>query len=122
MLDERLKLLIVEENEILRDLYSIILVERYVIIGAHGSVESAIKQLEHDKPDRIITEYVFRKGDDGLAVARYANERYGLKSIIVSILDQTTINSIKGKEYCSSFIKKPFDIKEIICAIETPNQ
>nr|QCI08717.1 hypothetical protein [Sphondylothamnion multifidum] len=113
------KLLLVDDDDDLRHFLSIFLVSEGFIVNFVDSVESALADVRHCKPDLIISDIMMKKlnGYDFIKILK-KNKLYLDIPIIFLTAKGLTADRIRGyKLGCHAYITKPFDPEELLSII-----
>ncbi len=112
------KILLVDDDDRLRDsFYNILSMEGHeVITGASG--EAALRLAEEHAPDAVIMD-VRMPGMDGLAALRLLHEREPRLPVIIMTAYSTTESAIEATK-CGAFdyILKPFEIPDVLALVD----
>ena len=114
------KILVVEDEESLLKLESILLTTRgYKVTGASDGLK-ALTEIEKEKPDLVLLD-IMMPGIDGFEVCRRIKENPATKSIPVVMLTakKSSADQVKGAEVgADAYLTKPFKAGRIIEVIE----
>jgi len=117
---EQRRILIVEDEESLLKLESILLVTRgYKVTGVTDGL-SALKEIENDIPDLVLLD-IMMPGIDGFEVCRRIKENSTTRSIPVVMLTakKSIADQARGAEVgADAYLTKPFKSGRIIEVIE----
>ncbi len=114
-----IKILIVEDEAIIAENLKMILeFYDYHVVDIVNRYEEAIVALDKYKPDFVLLDITIKGENDGIKLAQFINEKYGLPFIyITSHSDKTTIERAKSTSPYGYLIK-PFDNEDVYAAIE----
>jgi DNA-binding NarL/FixJ family response regulator len=114
------KLVIIEDNDQLRDAYSLIIrgLEGFEVVNTYDNCEAAIKKLTKDDPDLILIDITLpgMSGIQGISKIKRINPE--IKILVVTVHDD---NENVFNAFCAGaigYITKDADYKELIDAIE----
>ncbi len=119
-----IKILLVDDHAIVTDGVRSLLssVEDYEVIESVNSAEDAIKFLEDNKVDLIISDYSL-PGIDGLGLVRFVKKAYpSTKIIILSMHRENHLVKEILKEGISGYVLKDDPSDELLSAIENSRQ
>ncbi|PIB35285.1 hypothetical protein BFP72_07680 [Reichenbachiella sp. 5M10] len=116
--NNKLNILIVEDEIVLAQDLAIRLSPAYNIIGPYTNVREALIELEKHTIDLILIDIELKGEQDGIDLAKCINDKFHLPFIFLSShSDQKTINRAKYvKPY--AYLLKPYNDREIAIAIE----
>nr|YP_009297648.1 hypothetical protein Hrvl_132 [Hildenbrandia rivularis]AOM67192.1 hypothetical protein Hrvl_132 [Hildenbrandia rivularis] len=113
------KILLVDDNQYLRESVSVFLNQKgFEVIVACGVIE-ARQYLSKQKPDLIISDVVMPKSD-GYNLVSYVRSNYTLIQMPIILLTAKgmTVDRIKGYNLgCNVYLPKPFDPNELVSII-----
>ena len=114
-----IKILIVEDEAIIAENLKMILeFYDYNVVDIVNRYEYAIIALDEYKPDFVLLDITIKGENDGIKLAQFINEKYGLPIIfLTSHSDKTTIERAKSTSPYGYLIK-PFDNEDVYAAIE----
>jgi twitching motility two-component system response regulator PilG len=117
---EQIKILIVEDEESLLKLESILLTTRgYKVTGVTDGV-AALKEIEKNRPHLVLLD-IMMPGIDGFEVCRRIKENSATKSIPVVMLTakKSSADQARGVEVgADAYVTKPFKSGKIIEIVE----
>jgi DNA-binding NtrC family response regulator len=115
-LDERQSILVVDDEEIIRDLLTEVLEDYAVSIAVDG--QEAIDKIGADHFDLVITD-LRMPNISGEEVVRFARqESPKTKVIVISGYSSLRTVSESISHGACAFLSKPFSIKELVQAVE----
>ncbi len=114
-----MKILLVEDEGIIAaDMENMLSKMGYDVLETAMDYEEAIERLEEDTPDLILLDVNLGGKKDGIDLAAYINEKYGIPFIFTtSYSDGPTIERAK-KVNPVSYLVKPFKQEQLFTAIE----
>nr|YP_010155949.1 hypothetical protein K4Y23_pgp115 [Cumathamnion serrulatum]QQY85319.1 hypothetical protein [Cumathamnion serrulatum] len=114
------KLLLVDDDDNLRELLSSYLIKEGFVINSVNSVHSALVIIKHDRPDLIISD-IMMKQLDGYDLIKLLK----LDSLLIDIpiifltAKGMTLDRIKGYNLgCHAYLTKPFNPQELLAIIK----
>ncbi|MBQ9543822.1 MAG: EAL domain-containing protein [Clostridia bacterium] len=111
------KVLVVDDQEINRDVLGVTLEENYEVIYACDGVEALEKIRENADSLSLVMLDIFMPNMDGFEVLEKMNADDELKSIPVIVLTAEKSAELKALQLgAADFITKPFDLHEVILA------
>lgn len=111
------RVLVVDDQEMNRDVLGMILEDYYEIIYASDGVEALEKIKENIKDLSIVLLDIFMPNMDGFEVMRRMNEDDEMKTIPVIVLTAEKSAELQALQMgAADFITKPFDLHEVILA------
>ncbi|MHA7965851.1 response regulator transcription factor [Paenibacillus sp. CAU 1782] len=114
---ERKKLLIIEDDESIRDVLTYYLVsEGYRVFGS-GTVKGGRKLLEQHEPDALLLDVMLPDGS-GFDLCREVNAGYGIPVLMLTARSDLT-DKIVGLELgADDYMTKPFELREVAARIK----
>ncbi|MBO4429123.1 MAG: EAL domain-containing protein [Clostridia bacterium] len=111
------RVLVVDDQEMNRDILGVILEDSYEVIYACDGVEALEKIKENAKDLSIVLLDIFMPNMDGFEVMRRMHEDEEIKNIPVIVLTAEKSAELKALQMgAADFITKPFDLHEVILA------
>jgi len=114
-----IQILIVEDDEIISNLISVILEKKgYVVAGKVTTGEDAVMKAAEFQPDLVLMDINLAGSIDGIIAAQYINSIFHIPVIFLTgQCDDNTLTRAKVAEPYG-FILKPFNSNEIVSNIE----
>jgi CheY-like chemotaxis protein len=111
-----LDILLVEDDDLVRDCLEVALVEAGLLTTGRGSAEAALDLLSaHAPPGVVVTDINLGAGMDGLAFVRAAREVCpGVPAVFIS----GRYGELRGMTPRDRFLPKPFSTPALLRAIE----
>lgn len=118
-MEEKIKLLVLEDNEIFREAF-LKLAEKYSIqvLGLSKSAKELLKQIEEKKPQVVVLDLVIPEEDILDLIQTIKNLYPDLPLIACSSLREDHIVSRVLKAGCFDYIFKPFKEEDLIASIK----
>jgi len=115
----QIKILIAEDELIIaEDMKGMLQETGYQVTGIATDSEEAKDLLSGDVPDLALVDINLRGGDDGILLARFIREQYGIPIIFTtSLSDRTTVDRAKQVRP-EAYIVKPFSKEDLYTSIE----
>lgn len=111
------KLMIVERDEDILHIISIIFEERGYTIRAYRTEEGILSKIHDEQPDAVLLD-IIRPTIEGTALCRAIKETETTKHIPVIVLS-THLKIEQVREVCADdVLSKPFDIDELVNTVE----
>lgn len=90
----------------------------YRVIAPALDFEEAVQMLKSGKPDLVILDINLEAEKNGIQVAEYIRENYGIPFIfLTSLLDSSTLDAAKATEP-AGYLTKPFHFESLFTTIE----
>ncbi|TCC88065.1 response regulator [Pedobacter frigiditerrae] len=106
--------LVLEDDESLRELLTILLEEEQYEVKTYGTVNSFKQHLEQEQPDLIMMDVMLPDGD-GVQVCNQVKENAATQHIpIIMMSAHRDFSLVKHLCPAEAFINKPFDIDYLI--------
>lgn len=122
IMDEVASVLIVDDNEAIRDyLISILEAEGYLVFSATDGEETLKFLHEHSPPDLILLDIIM-PGMNGIDVLRAIKGDPVLKQITIIMLTSVSLTADKELAFqlgASDYLTKPFELRELIARVKT---
>ena len=80
------------------------------IIGPTATVNDAVRRIDRTPPDLALVDLDLKSDGDGVAVARYARQRYGKPSLFMS---GNTARARDNRGSAIGLVQKPYDLRGI---------
>ena len=120
MSQTQLKIAIVEdEGLIAADLESRLLRAGYAVAGAADSAQTAMELIERTSPDLVLMDIRLKGPEDGIAVAGWVRERFGIPVVYLTASDDRETLKRAERSQPSGYVKKPIATASLRSAIET---
>ncbi|MGI4746783.1 MAG: response regulator [Janthinobacterium lividum] len=113
-----LRLLLVEDDSLIRDNSAELLSEDGHVVTQAASAETAIEALEQAPVDVLITDLGL-PGINGLELARIAQRRWPTLGLVFATGDDTVDIPVSGPLAEAVLLRKPYDRKSLVTAIAT---
>ena len=110
---ETRKVLIVDDNKVLRELFNVILSRDGFVIGEAKNGKEALEKVIRNKPDVIILD-IAMPGMDGFAVCQRLRENSNTKNIPIIFCTAKPREEISPyKTDIDDYIEKPFSVEDV---------
>lgn len=116
MTDSRKSILVVDDEEIIREFLSEVLEDYSISLATDG--DEAIEKIKEQRYDLVITDLRMPRVS-GEEVVRFARDTYpGSKVIVISGYSSLATVSQTVQNGACAFLAKPFSIKELLQSVE----
>jgi two-component system phosphate regulon response regulator OmpR len=115
---ETLHVLVVDDDEDVRDLLDDYLTEQGFAVAAVDSAAAARERLAADPPAAVLLD-VGLPGEDGLSLARHIREHHDIGIIMVSGAGDTLDRIIGLEVGADDYVAKPFDLRELKARVKS---
>ncbi len=116
----KLNVLVVEDEEAIREMLTMILEQSDFAVSAVGSAEQAQQSLAEDVPDLLLLDWML-PGISGVELARRLKKDEGYKDLPIILLTARgeEEDKVRGLEIgADDYVTKPFSPKELIARIK----
>jgi DNA-binding NtrC family response regulator len=113
----KLKTLLVDDDELIRDAFSLVFMNKGCFLKTTGTAEEGLRALEEESFDIIISDLKL-PGINGLEFFRHAtvSQPNTVKVLITAYGDENVVSRAFGIGV-HDFIEKPFSIKKLITSL-----
>ncbi len=116
-----MRVLLVDDNEELREFMALNLVESQIEVVEAGTAEDALARLESGKFDVLIIDSVLEK-DDGIALTQRIRATRSGRSVpilLMSTLSTSLARRMAKDAGCNEFLTKPFGTTQLLEHVRT---